>query len=119
MRCILGAVSANDCTTNLLRYSWEAAFQAVRDLDDGSGFAGHKDWRLPTIGELSSIVERRCFAPAINQEVFPMTPVSGLWSATPDPIYPRGAMLVHFLNGGEYMGNKSQGWAVRLVCGER
>ncbi len=35
-------------------------------LNGGSGFAGHTDWRLPTVDELQNLVDHATFDPAIN-----------------------------------------------------
>jgi hypothetical protein len=36
-------------------YTWEEAFQKIADLNTAN-FAGHKDWRLPNVNELLSLV---------------------------------------------------------------
>src|SRR5690606_30045051 len=43
---------------------------------------GHDDWRLPNIKELSSLLEPRCAAPAIDAAVFPQSSFEGYWSST-------------------------------------
>lgn len=41
-----------------------------------------KGWRLPSVSEITSLVELRCYSPAINTEIFP-TPASGIyWTNT-------------------------------------
>jgi hypothetical protein len=47
--------------------------------------------------------------------VFPDAPITAYWTTTPDPVYPPGVMLVHFVNGRAYMGNRSVAWSMRLV----
>ena len=49
------------------------------------GFAGHVDWRLPSVRELQSIVNHGQVLPAINASAFPATPASSTsryWSST-------------------------------------
>ena len=46
------------------------------------GLCGAKDWRLPSIDELISIVDASRFRPAIDPGYFPHTPVTGFWSAS-------------------------------------
>jgi hypothetical protein len=70
-----------DCATGTANvYDWQQALEAP----DGYSFAGYSDWRLPNIKELSSIIEQRCYNPAINLSVFPATPGSYFWSSSPD-----------------------------------
>jgi len=39
-------------------------------------------WRLPTVSELSLLVELRCHDPAIDLDLFPNTPVGNFWTST-------------------------------------
>ncbi len=61
---------------------WKAALQVAEEVNTSGGFAGHSDWRLPNLIELSSIVDEACYKPAINSTRFPNTPPSYYWSAT-------------------------------------
>lgn len=95
-RCAEG-LSGSDCATgSATSLDWEGALVRARDSD----LAGYTDWRLPDLKELSSLVEERCYDPAVNLSVFPNTPAAFFWSATPlasDYTYTRG---VHFFYGG-------------------
>ena len=53
------------------RMPWVDAFAFV----DGN-------WRLPTVKELMSIMEYKCFDPAMNLTVFPEIPGSRFWTST-------------------------------------
>ncbi len=57
----------------------------IAGLNSGQ-FGGHSDWRLPTVKELVSIVNRGSFNPAINTAYFPNTQPQYHWSSTPDAI---------------------------------
>ncbi len=60
--------------------TWKQALIAVKDAN--TEYYGKTGWRLPNIKELSSIVEYKCFEPAINNEVFPGTRSGSFWSNT-------------------------------------
>jgi hypothetical protein len=115
MRCALGQKwTGADCTGTPLTFPWAGAFDAADALNRRGGYGGHADWRVPTLDELASLVEHRCYDPALNLEIFPSSPVTGYWSASPHASH-NHAMLIHFKYGGQYMGNKNQDWALRLV----
>jgi hypothetical protein len=95
-RCPLGytfdgngtPLTADDrCTaTSAATFTWQQALLAAVALNQGGGYAGFTDWRLPNIKELASIVESRCVGPAINQTVFPDTPPRTVFfSSSPNP----------------------------------
>jgi len=120
-RCPEGQ-SGENCSTviqgSVAVYDWEGALNQAQ----GSTLAGYSDWRLPNIKELSSIVEERCFDPAINLTVFPSTvssstPSSYFWSASPYSRSARSAWSVQFINGGTQssFGDRDYGRRVRLV----
>jgi hypothetical protein len=116
MRCALGQQwQSPDCVPLYDEFSWVEARMTVAQFNREGGAYSFSDWRLPTLDELLTIVEPRCDSPALDVRVFPRAPITGYWTATPDPDYADGAMLVHFYNGRGYMGNRSQDWAVRLV----
>jgi hypothetical protein len=45
--------------------------------------ATHGDWRLPTLIELTSIVDLGQSSPSINVTSFPATPAAAFWSSSP------------------------------------
>ncbi len=74
------ALTGSGCTNGRVpKQGWKQALE----LANSSTLAGHVDWRLPNVNELRSIVEGRCYRPAINPAVFPNTPVTGFWSSSP------------------------------------
>lgn len=97
-------------------HTWREALQQAA----ASSFAGYSDWRLPNIKELSSLVEMRCYRPAININYFPNTASADYWSSSPFAGYSGNAWSVYFSYG--YGGNLSEklgGSAVRLVRGRQ
>lgn len=113
-RCAEGQTwSGSTCTGSATGHTWQQALQ----LADAASDAGHSDWRLPNIKELSSIVERACHSPAIDQAVFPATPTSYFWSASPYAGSSDRAWLVFFNHGVDGSYYKANGYHVRLVRG--
>ncbi|MBP8289539.1 MAG: DUF1566 domain-containing protein, partial [Chromatiaceae bacterium] len=114
-RCSQGQTwSGGTCTGIATVGGWQWALQRA----DVASYAGRSDWRLPSIKELASIVERACDSPAIDLAVFPATPFTGdrtaYWSSSP---VAGGARIVGFGAGG-MGGNSVNTWqAFRLVRG--
>ena len=76
--------SKNTCDGILSTYeSWKLALDQAQAVNNGGGFAGQVDWRVPNIKELRSIIERQCYFPAINLAIFPNTSDWDFWSSSP------------------------------------
>ena len=93
---------------------------ALLDAADQASFAGYDDWRLPNIKELGSLVERACFAPAIDLTVFPSTPLAIYWSNTPDSSGVNDFMflearVIDFTDGTEYAKDATKMRLIRMV----
>lgn len=118
LRCPVGmAWDGSSCGGISLKYTWTEALVEVDELN-AKQYAGRNDWRLPTVEELITVVEQRCFKPAIDLKAFPYSPESGFWTDTlVDGVQPR-AWVVHFLNGNQYIANKNQTWRLRLIAGK-
>jgi len=117
LRCGLGmSWNGSSCEGQTLSYGWHSAVAAVKELNTKK-VAGRNDWRLPSLSELQSIVEKRCFKPAIDLDAFPFTPESGFWSSTESEGANPRAMMVLFIHGQAYVANKNQSWRVRPVAG--
>ena len=116
MRCAIGQTWDGDSCTgspDLLNWQDALARAAIEEL------GGHSDWRLPDRNELQSIVETRCWSPAINVTVFPATPTQPFWSSTArvSPT-PGQVWQVDFDNGAVAPADHDLTAAVRLVRGD-
>ncbi|WP_207063254.1 DUF1566 domain-containing protein [Motiliproteus sp. SC1-56] len=118
-RCAVGQTWAdgtcNDTSIKQLRswFSWQGALDYVANMDHKRpGWTGYstpiagvtnkeelKEWRLPTIQELRTLIDRHCENPAINLEVFPNAPAWGFWSASEFSEGPDYAWQVDFKTG--------------------
>ena len=114
MRCSLGQKwDGKTCTGSPVNYTWKVGLQA----GDRYEFVGYDDWRLPNKNELESIVEERCYSPAINVTVFPETPSVYFWSSSPYAGFSQGAWSVDFGYGAVNASDKDGSIPVRLVRG--
>jgi Protein of unknown function (DUF1566) len=62
-------------------------FVGALALAEGQSFAGHSDWRMPSVQELASIIETCRGDPilnTINNVVFPATPSTIFWTGSPN-----------------------------------
>jgi hypothetical protein len=94
---------------------WKEAIQACKELS----FSGHKDWRLPTVEELRSIVDYTRGAkdnePAIDTKYFLDTKCSWYWTVTPCAWSRGNAWVVAFHDGYVGDGNEDGSSYVRPV----
>ena len=86
-------------------FTFEAAQQAVQNLNAKNGFAGYTDWRVPSQDELLSLV-MAVNCPSICQEAFPVTPEASFWTSTPNTEEAADALIIHFGNGRIYSNNR-------------
>jgi len=126
MRCAMGQTwTRSTCTGKAKEYTWNQAM-ALRH-----SYAGHSDWRLPTIKELNSIrycskgvideggESERCadksHSPAINLKDFPNTPTAPNWSASLGVADNDFAWAFYFGYGNAFFSKEGNYYTVRLV----
>ena len=116
-------LSGTDCAIGSFEtLDWIGALNRAAD----SNYAGHKDWRLPNVKELQTLVEFKCIYPAINTSVFPNTPHATnlpsimTWSASFDTyVSDNRRWGVTFWQGSTDVDYPGVPHAVRLVRGGR
>jgi hypothetical protein len=114
-KCSEGQSGADCSGGSAATYTWQLALQQAQTVNNGGGFAGYSDWRVPNVKELLSIVEEQCVSPAINLTVFPNTPSNLYWSSSPNANDSYSAWGVGFYSGYSYYSLKSNYSYVRLV----
>lgn len=83
-KCLEGQIG-NECS-GTQTYTWQEALQRATVVNNGGGFAGKSDWRIPNIKELRSITEKQCTFPAVNLALFPINTNNSdfdVWSSSP------------------------------------
>ncbi len=131
-RCSEGLSGVNCEEGEVEKYKWDDAVKRFKDVK----YANYKDWRLPTIDELKTLVycssgvkdkdkgtcNDNSEQPTINQQAFPNTLSSWYWSRSPDADSSYHAWTVGFVNGFSGSGssdvvNRDNSFVVRLVRG--
>jgi hypothetical protein len=112
-RCSEGLEGIGCDRGNTVTYTWQEASTVA----GASRFAGKSDWRIPSIGELETLIEYQCTMPAINTVIFPATPVRNFWSASPYAGYVNGSWNINFNDGVKDSCSRNYRLHVRLVRG--
>ena len=116
-RCREGLSGTNCTSGNATTYTWKQALKQAKAVNDSGGFAGYIDWRVPSVKELLSIIEKQCVEPSINLTVFPNTPSNWFWSSALSSNYHHYAWYVGFGNGSSSYSGRFFLHDIRLVRG--
>jgi len=100
-------------------YNWDDAQSVFIATLNSQNFGGYSDWRLPTVKELSAIVDSNILypGPVVNTDYFPNTVSGSYWSSTISAYDPDDAWYVYLSYGLVYYGGKSYYHYVRAVRG--
>ena len=99
--------------------TWQAALDYIKNLNSGSGYLGHTNWRLPNINELASMVIYRQSNQAtwLDGQGFTSVQPDDYWSGTTYEEFGGGAACSVNMFGGVvyYIGKSINGyvWPVR------
>jgi hypothetical protein len=120
IKCIL---AVPNCWTNT--YVWDDAMGkflselngATDSATSQAGYAGHTDWRLPTVVELQAILlaPYPCGTSPCIDPIFGPTAANYYWSATTGASFPNPAWHVNFGTGKVYTSGPDALTAVRAV----
>ncbi|MCF2948265.1 DUF1566 domain-containing protein [Paraglaciecola aquimarina] len=114
MRCSLGQTWDADnqaCVGDASELTWQQALKEAHGLV----YADKSGWRVPNVKELSSLTERHCVRPAINEIFFPNTPSDDFWTSTPSVVDPQRAWVIAFFNSSNSIKDKNLFVFTRLV----
>jgi len=100
------------------KYTWYDAEDVFIAELNSSGFGGYSDWRLPTIKELTTIVDLEHYNPATDPAYFPNTAWFIYWSSTSPALASIRVWFVYFYDGSDScICFKSDSYHVRAVRG--
>ncbi len=113
MRCALGQTwDGKTCVGEAATMTWDEACQQT-----GDGFAGCRDWRMPTFEELKTLVDKSQGGAKIHPQAFPNCPANWFWSGSPVSFHSNDAWSVLFSLGHDNYFNYSSALNARLVRG--
>lgn len=109
-RCIEGT-KGSGCKGEPKKMFW---YDMVKEYKSPR-FAGMSGWRIPTVDEIKSIIEKKCKGPALNIEVFPDKSTFANWTSTEIEGGGGKAWQMYVTSGVAIKANKAVRSALRLV----
>lgn len=113
-RCSYNQVYNSDtqlCDNDTQPLDWQSALIGAKE----DNTAGYKDWQVPNIKELATILEHRCISPSINESVFFGTKSQNYWSSTSGISSMSSAWVYQFDSGLNSLHAKTSKVYLRLV----
>jgi hypothetical protein len=114
---LTGLIWSNDSI--IVYKDWQSALDYVKNLNSGTGYLGHTDWRLPNINELESLINKgeSNNATWLNGQGFSNVHTNSCWSSTTYANGTSNAWYVGMDGGGVDGGNKYANYYVWPVRG--
>jgi hypothetical protein len=91
------------------------SFPAARDYCSRLRVGEKKGWRVPTLGELLTLIDERARSPMIDSKTFPATPAEPFWSSSTFANGNELAWYVRFDHGNGLYGRLIEPFRVRCV----
>ena len=117
-RCFEGMGGADCAGGEPLRLTWPKALHHIQAVNAEGRYGAAKDWRLPNVKELYSLVEPSCADPAIDLSIFPRAPAERAWTSTPYRLYHHYSWLVDFGDGSTFNLERYKPFPFLLVRGD-
>jgi len=103
---------ASNCTGTVGTITWQNALQNCTNL-----VFANRSWRLPSLAELTSIIDMTQTGTTLNQTIFPATLAGIYWTSTTSSFSFVNAMFNNFAGGSSSSGAKASVYSVRCVSG--
>lgn len=83
MNCRLTSATEFDCKSEAASMSWYDLDEAMAQIKE-NGLFGYSDWRIPTVQELLTVVDRKCYVVEYSERRFdPEIPAANFWISKP------------------------------------
>lgn len=92
-----------------------ASWSVVIVYPDDFIFAEFRDWRVPNVNELASIIDYSHYQTPWYETLFPNTKDAKYWTATSGGYLGTNGWIVDFFDGTTYLKTKSDTWYLRCV----